>query len=165
MTDQQKNNEQEDIGFYEKIISRTEELLGSGKKNLDEAIKKAGEELSSAGDYTREQTEKISAFIKRDIQHTVNNASKSTESVKESVDPQRIVVGAKSIFSKILSQTADTLSQWAQKSEQTLEYKTGEVTSPGTLTCKNCGEVIHMRKTGRIPPCPKCHQTFYRKSY
>jgi len=161
----QQNNEQEEVGLYEKIISRTEELLDSGRKNLDEALKRAGDELSSAGNFTREQADKISTFVKRDIQHTVNNASKGKEAVKGAVDPKRIAVGAQSIFSKILTNTAETLSEWAKKSEQHLEFKTGEVTSPGALTCKNCSEVIHMTRTAKIPPCPKCHKTLYRKSY
>ncbi|MFK5926261.1 MAG: hypothetical protein QM483_06500 [Desulfuromusa sp.] len=160
-----QKNEQEEVGLYEKIISRTEELLGSGRKNLDEALKRAGEDLSSAGNFTREQAEKVSTFIKRDIQHTVETAGKGKETVKEAVDPKRIAAGAQSIFSKILSNTAETLSDWSKKTEQQLEYKTGEVTSPGTLTCKKCGEEIHMKKTGKIPPCPKCHHTLYRKSY
>ena len=161
----EEKNEQEEVSLYEKIISRTEELLGGGRKNLDEALKRAGDDLSSAGDFTREQAEKISTFIKRDIQHAVDNTGKSRETVKEAVDPKRVAVGAHSIFSKILSNTAETLSEWAKKSEQQLEFKTGEVTSPGALTCKNCGEVIHMKKTAKIPPCPKCHQVLYRKSY
>lgn len=161
----EENSEQEEIGLYEKIIARTEELLGSGRKNLDDALKRAGDDLSSAGNFTREQAEKISDFVKRDIQHAIDSADKGRETVKEAVDPKRVAVGAHSLFSKILSNTAETLSGWAKKSEQHLEFKTGEVTSPGALTCKNCGEAIHMKKTAKIPPCPKCHQTIYRKSY
>ncbi len=161
----QKKNEQEDVSLYEKIISRTEELLVSGRKNLDEALKKAGDELSSAGNFTRERAEKVSAFVKRDIQHTFDGAGKGKDSVKQAVDPKRVAAGAQSIFSRILSNAAETLTDWAKKTEQQLEYKTGEITSPGTLTCKECGEEIQMKKTAKIPPCPKCHHTVYRKSY
>ncbi len=161
----QDKNQQEEVSLYEKIISRTEELLGDRRKSLDEALKRAGEEFTSAGHFTREQAEKVSSFIKRDIQHTVDNAEKGRETVKQAVAPKRVVVGAHSFFSKILSNTAETLSGWATKTEQHLEFKTGEVTSPGSLTCKNCGEVIHLKSTAKIPPCPKCHQSVYRKSY
>lgn len=163
--DNQPKNEQDDISIYEKIISRTEELLGSGRKSLDEALKKAGDEISSAGTFTREKAEKISTYVKRDLQHAIDSAGKGKNTVKEAVDPQRIAVGAQSFFSKILFNTAETLGDWAKKSEQSLEFKTGEVTSPGTLTCKECSEDIHIRKTGKIPPCPRCHNTIYRKSY
>ena len=166
MTENNRSNQdQEDVGIYEKIVSNTEELLGSGRKNFDEALKRAGDEFSSAGTFTREQAEKVSKYVKRDVQHAFTSAEKGTKSVKQAVDPKRIVVGAQSFFSKVLLNTAETLSDWAEKSEHYLEFKTGEVTSPGTLTCKNCKEEIHIRKTGRIPPCPTCHHTMYRKSY
>ncbi len=166
MTDNnQKKDNQDDVSLYEKMVAQTEELVGSGRKTLDEALKRVQDDLSSAGNFTREQSEKISTFVKRDIKHIVDSANKGKTNVKEAVDPKRIGVGAKSIFSRILSNTAETLGDWAKKSEDNLEFKTGEITSPGSLTCKGCGEVIHMKKTAKIPPCPKCHKTFYRKSY
>ena len=40
MTDNnQKNDDQDDVSLYEKIVSQTEELLGSGRKSFDEALK------------------------------------------------------------------------------------------------------------------------------
>ncbi|MDQ6955909.1 MAG: hypothetical protein Q9M21_01810, partial [Mariprofundaceae bacterium] len=33
------------------------------------------------------------------------------------------------------------------------------------LTCKDCGHSMHFKKTGRIPPCPKCHKTDFMKGY
>lgn len=157
----QPNDDNEDVKLYEKFVARAEELLENGKKTLDETLTRAGDELLAAESFTKEQADKISRFIHRDINHAVAGL----ESVKEAVDPKRVAVGAQSIFSKILSNTADALVDLAEKSEQQLEFKTGEVTSPGRLTCKNCGEVLHMKKTAKIPPCPKCHKVLYRKSY
>ncbi len=163
--DDQVKNGKKDVSLYEKLVARTEKLLESGRKNLDEALKKAGDELEAAGEFTREQADKISQFVRRDLEHTVKDANKAKESLKEAVDPSRIAAGAQSIFARILSASADTLNEWAQKSQQNIEFKTGEVTSPGTLTCKNCGEQIQMKKTARIPPCPKCFHPHFRKSY
>ena len=44
-----------------------------------------------------------------------------------------------------------------------LKRHAGEITAFGTLQCKSCGEVIHLRGPGRIPPCPRCHGTTYRR--
>lgn len=160
-----KKNDHDEVNLYEQFIARTEELISSGRKNLDEALRKAGEDLSSVGTFTREQSEKVAGFVKKDIQHAIDNAGKAKDNLKEAVDPKRVAVGAQSLFSRILSTTAETLNEWAQKSERQLEFKTGEITSPGTLTCRNCEEQLHMKKTTRIPPCPKCHKTIFRKSY
>ncbi|MCK4536497.1 MAG: hypothetical protein KAT93_05760 [Desulfuromonadales bacterium] len=163
MTEQKdSNNEQQEVGLYEKLANRTAELLEEGKKTLDEALKKAKEELSKAGNFSGEQMDKVASYVRRDL---VENAGKASEAVRQSVDPHRVAAGVQSVFSRILTSTADALSDLAQKTEKTLEFKTGEITSPGTLTCKDCGAEMHMKSTVRIPPCPKCHKTLFRKSY
>ncbi len=160
-----KSNDLDDVTLFEKMISHTEELVSSGRKTLEESFKRASDDFASAGEFTREQSDKISDYVKKDLQHAVAAASKTRDNLKETIDPKRVAVGVQSLFSKILTNTAGTVGEWAKKTEQQLEYKTGEVTSPGTLTCKKCSELIHMKKTARIPPCPKCHHILYRKSY
>lgn len=163
MTDQNdKREEQEEVGLYEKLASRTADLLEEGKKTFDEALKRAKEELSSAGDFSRENVDKLGEYVRRDLKE---NAEKATEAVRKAIEPQRLAAGAQSAFSRILTSTAETLTELAQRSEKSLEYKTGEITSSGTLTCKGCESEMHMSKTTRIPPCPKCHKTIFRKSY
>ena len=162
MNENQDNNEQKEVGFYEKLAARTAELLEEGRKTLDEALKKAKDEMSKAGDLSSEQMDKIASYVKRDV---TENAGKATEAVKKAVDPQRVAAGAQSIFARILNSASDALSDLAEKAERQVEFKTGEVTSAGTLTCKECDAEMHMKTTGRIPPCPKCHKTIFRKSY
>jgi Zn finger protein HypA/HybF involved in hydrogenase expression len=163
MNDQNdKNEEPEEVSLYEKLASRTADLLEEGKKTFDEALKKAKEELSAAGDFSREQADKLGEYVRRDLKE---NAGKAKDAVVKAVEPQRVAAGVQSAFTRILTSAAETLTELAEKSEKSLEFKTGEITSPGTLTCKECEAEMHMTKTTRIPPCPKCHKTIFRKSY
>ena len=163
MNDQNdKKEEHEEVGLYEKLASRTADLLEEGKKTFDEALKKAKDELSAAGDFSREQADKLGEYVRRDLKE---NADKAKVAVIMAVEPQRVVAGVQSAFTRILTSTAETLTELAERSEKSLEFKTGEITSPGTLTCKECDAEMHMTKTTRIPPCPKCHKTIFRKSY
>lgn len=162
MTEKQEHDEQQEVGLYEKLVTRTAELLEGSRRTFDEALKKAKEDLSKAGNYTSEQMEKVADYVTRDM---AENANKASAAVKSAVDPQRMAVGAQSIFARILNSASDALSDLAERTERTLEFKTGEVTSPGTLTCKGCGSELHLKTTGRIPPCSKCSKTIFRKSY
>ena len=163
MSDQNENKqEHEEVGLYEKLATRTADLLEEGKKTFDEALKKAKEELASAGDFSREQADRLGEYVRRDLRQ---NADKASEAVKKAIEPHRLAAGAQSAFSRILTSAAETLTELAERSEKSLEYKTGEITSSGTLTCKECEAEMHMTKTTRIPPCPKCHKTVFRKSY
>ena len=157
-----KNGEQEEISLYEQLASRTADLLEEGKKTFDEALKKAKEELSTAGSFSREQADKLGEYVRRDLKE---NAGKAKDAVKKAVEPLRVAAGVQSAFTRILTSAAETLTELAERSEKSLEFKTGEITSPGTLTCKDCDSEMHMTKTTRIPPCPKCHKTIFRKSY
>jgi predicted phage gp36 major capsid-like protein len=157
--------EQQEVRFYEKLAARTADLLESGRKNFDEALKKAGEELAAASNFSREQAEKIGGYVRRDFTQFAEQADKARTAVKQAADPQRVAAGMQSTLSRILRSAAETLSELAAKTEKQLEHRTGEVTSPGTLTCRGCGAEMHFTATVRIPPCPKCHQTLFRKSY
>ena len=163
--EKQKSEEHVDVGLYQKMADRAAELMQEGRKTLDEALKKSGEEISSGGDFTREQAEKIGSYLRRDLAGVGNKARQARDAVIEAVEPHRVVAGMQSGLSRLLKTAADALSGVAERSEQGLEFKTGEVTSPGTLTCKDCGKEMHFKATVRIPPCSQCHKTHFRKSY
>ena len=165
MTGPDKNGnhgEEPEVSYYDKLAERTAELLEEGRKTLDEALKKAKEELSKAGEFTSEQADRAAEWVMRDVRQSAEMAARA---VRQAVEPHRVAAGAQSLLARILTGTADTLNDLAQKAEQGLEFKTGEVTSAGSLTCKDCGAEMHMKQTARIPPCAKCHETVFRKSY
>lgn len=162
MNEDRENHEKHEVGLYEKFASRTAELLEAGRTTLDDALKRAREEMAKAGEFSEDQMDRVASYVKRDV---MENAHRATKGVREAIDPHRVAAGAQSIFSRILTSVADALSDLAKKAEEHLEFKTGEVTSPGTLTCQECQAELHMKTVGRIPPCPKCHKTAFRKSY
>lgn len=163
--EKQKAPDHEDVGLYQKMAERAAELMQEGRKSLDEALKKAGDEISAGGDFTREQAEKIASYLRRDLVGVGQKAKQARDAVIDAVEPHRVVAGMQSGLSRLLKTAADVLSGVAERSEQSLVFKTGEVTSPGTLTCKDCGKELHFKATVRIPPCPQCHKTLFRKSY
>lgn len=166
MTDQKKKPEEhEDVSLYQKLADRAAELVAEGRKTVDEALKKAGDEVTSGGDYTREQAEKIAEYLRRDLNEVGMKAKQARDAVFEAVEPHRVAAGVQNGLSKLLRTAADTLTEMAGRSEQVLEFKTGEVTSPGTLTCQACNKEMHLKSTVKIPPCPSCHKTLFRKSY
>ena len=43
-------------------------------------------------------------------------------------------------------------------------YTTGEKPGKGSYQCMVCGEIVVLDdNTDTLPPCPKCHNTTYRK--
>jgi isocitrate dehydrogenase len=51
-----------------------------------------------------------------------------------------------------------------QRDNPTLTFRSGDVTSAGTLTCAGCGWTIQTTHTTVLPPCPHCSETAFRKT-
>jgi len=166
MSDKKQTHvEHEDVGLYQKLADRTAEILEEGRKNIDGALKKGSAEISAGGEYTREKAEKVGTYLRRDLTDFGKKAQQTGSTVINAVDPHRVAIGMQSSLAKLLKSTAGVLTEWAERSEHSLEFKTGEVTCPGTLSCKECGKEMHFKSTVKIPPCSECHKTLFRKSY
>jgi len=45
-----------------------------------------------------------------------------------------------------------------------LTFRSGDITTAGTLTCENCGWTLRAARTTLLPPCPQCGETTFRKA-
>ena len=45
-----------------------------------------------------------------------------------------------------------------------MTFRTGDITSAGTLTCENCGWSLVTTRTTLLPPCPRCGEATFRKA-
>ena len=45
-----------------------------------------------------------------------------------------------------------------------LTFRTGDITSAGTLSCENCGWTIVTTRTSMLPACPQCGEATFRKT-
>ena len=159
----------EEIGLYEKLANRSKELIGEAKEitsgTIDAAIDKAKEEMVAAGDFSKEKGEKLKTFMLRDLKIAQKYAVQAGDAAKEALEPHRVAVGLQNTLATILETVGETLDEWGKKLESQLNFKTGEITTPGTLKCKGCGADIKLHDPGHIPPCPKCKGTEFHKVY
>jgi Zn finger protein HypA/HybF involved in hydrogenase expression len=84
---------------------------------------------------------------------------------KEYLHPARLGAGALSSVARMLEATSSALQTLSRKAEESLQYSTGDITTAGTLTCVKCGQTVQLKRTTRIPPCPSCSGTHFRKGY
>ena len=50
-----------------------------------------------------------------------------------------------------------------QRSDPSITFRTGDITSPGVLTCTTCGWKVRLTRTTMLPPCPQCSETSFHK--
>jgi len=154
---------------YDLLAHKFNEIYLAGKErgraSMSTALDKANEQLTALGEFSAEQGEVLKQYLARDLDQTISDVLHLGEETKERLHPARLGAGALSSLATVLELTSNGLHTLSDKTRKTLTYKTGEVTSAGTLTCKECGQKLHLKETGHVPPCSKCNGTLFSKSY
>ncbi|NWF39380.1 NADP-dependent isocitrate dehydrogenase [Mariprofundus sp. NF] len=151
---------------YDELAERFKELFEAGAEKSSEyaqiAMEKARKQLTAAGAFSEEQGKNLKQFLERDFAQV---ADVMRSEAKEKLNPSRVGAGALASLSALLNVAGSALSSIAERTQKAISCRSGEITSAGTLTCSACGNELHFKKTGRVPPCPKCHATEFTKSY
>jgi len=145
----------------EKLHNLKDKDLPALHKILDEVRDKAVE----IDELTEDDAAQLTQWLKRDLNHAFSYLAETGHEIKDWLGFETSLL--ENEFFYLLLQTADKttveLQQFKENAEHP-EYHTGEMSGPGTLTCDECGEKLHFYKAGKIPPCPKCHNTVFHRS-
>ena len=123
---------------------------------------KTSELAHAALEKARAQKERFKTFVEHDLSRVAQDVK--VEAL-EKLNISRLSAGALGYASVFLHRVGKALSSVADKADDALTCKSGEITSAGKLICKSCGYEMHFKKKGRIPPCPKCHKTEFKKRF
>ena len=183
----------EELDAYQKMRQRVSKTFSDlqgrlNVENINQAIDKTITELKETGEHSMEVINKASAALKKDIASTTNSLKPKVTDFTEEAKTQfnnlldkggalwhDIVQEAEHVqeYSRdkggaFLSNVIRGLSEWgkifSEKLDNSLIYKTGETSHGGEFICTSCSGTIHLKRAGRIPPCPKCRKTEYRRS-
>ncbi len=133
---------------------------------INQAINAAADKAVELEELTREEALKIGDYIRRDLQDAGEYlAGPDNEELGAWLrfDIELIEREILDMFLSTADQTKLDMLNFEEQLIESTQYRTGEITGPGTLACESCGEVIHFHKTGHIPPCPKCNATHYSR--
>lgn len=155
--------------LYDRFTEKSREIFDQGQEKGREAWEKAMElsrqQLGAAGEFSAEQGELFKQYLRRDLDQTAADMRQMGEQAKEHLDPSRLGAGALSTLSKLLHAAGGAVSALSAKADEALEYRTGEITMAGTLTCTGCGAKVQLKATGVVPTCSACQGTHFRKGY
>lgn len=173
----QKPNEVTDkfLKTYHAMLDNVKELWQHAEEKaiptLSENIEHAAEKASELGELTKEEAVKIGGYIQKDLEaageylsdYIAVNGPQLENWIKDELE------FAESQFSDVFATLADKtrleLDELAERARQVGIWHTGEITNVGVLYCQSCDEVLHFKKPGHIPPCPKCRGTNFKKVF
>lgn len=158
------------VDAYEQMLKQTHETIERAQKEsvpkFREMLDKARDNMVELGELTREEADKVSEYIKRDIEDAANYIAETGQDIQDwwRFDLQLMEQRMMDMFTRVADQTSLQLAQWAETARQMSLYQAGEITGPGTLICDRCGAQTHFVKAGRIPACADCGGTRFRRS-
>ncbi|VAX09463.1 hypothetical protein MNBD_GAMMA25-2086 [hydrothermal vent metagenome] len=165
------NNQEKLVHAYNVMLGRVKEGLKEVEEHtlppIKDLLNKATETASELGELSREEAEKVGDYLKRDLHEAGEYLSDNGRQLKEwlKFDLEFAEVKLAELFASVADRTRIELDALADQARRVGIWHTGEVTGIGILICRECGEKLHFEKTGRIPPCPKCHSTSFKKSF
>ena len=155
------------VDAYERFSQKTKDILEESQDKtsqaFDNAMEMARESLVKAKEVTHEESERLKAFLKRDLEQTSNDIRNIESYTVEHFKPSSVKVGFYNLVSYLSSHSAELFDSMADWADKEVLVHTGEVTGPSTLSCESCNAELHFKESGRVPPCPKCHKTEFRR--
>lgn len=154
---------------YERMLERVDGLLEVAEKStlptLRRALEQAREKAVELNELTREEAEKLTEYVERDMKDAAHFLLETGSEFRQwwQFDVQMIEQRMMEMFANVADKTRLELERLADQAREASLYHTGEVTGPGTLLCNGCGKELHFHQAGRIPPCPGCHGTGFKR--
>ncbi len=170
MSNHKQKDDEKLIHGYNQMLERAKEFLDKTVEEeapkLRQAIEHARDKAVELGELTREEAEKVADYLHRDIEDAASYlSSDEVQELKEWLrfDIRLIEDRLADMFLSVADKATVEFLKFREQLQSTVRYHTSEITGPGTLECISCGERLHFHKTSRIPPCPKCHYTVFKR--
>lgn len=157
------------VAAYEELLKRTQETMEHAQEQstpvFRELLDKARDNLVEIGELTREEANKVSEYLRRDVEDAASYIADTGQDIRDwwRFDLELMEQRMMDMFARAADQTSLQLAQWAETARQLNLYQAGEITGPGTLVCDKCGAETHFVQAGRIPACADCGNTSFRR--
>ena len=165
MSDNQNKTQEERLDLYHRMMERVKHFIEDAEPRVEHAIDAAREKTVELEEATREEAEEIADYVRRDLSEIGEYLQDSGKDIGTwfHMDMELIEANLLDLMTSVADKTKVELAEIAARAEVANIYQTGEITGPGTLTCSECGEELHFKKAGHVPPCPKCHSTTFTR--
>ncbi len=169
MTEPTDHHQEKPARLYRSLMERAKQFLPHGTHAasggtysfIDRAVEKTVE-LEEAG---QEEAERIGGYLRKDVQAAAEYLADTEKELADWLrfDIQLVEDRVLDVFSLMVDHTRAALMELESRVQNMSEWHTGETTGPGTLTCVTCGKSMSFHQPGRVPPCPSCHATIFKR--
>ncbi|MDG4598143.1 MAG: hypothetical protein P9F75_21040 [Candidatus Contendobacter sp.] len=154
--------------MMERVKLRLEELEQAEREALPQlraSIEHAAEKAVELGELTREEARLIGGYLKRDLEDAGQYLADTGRDLGAWLrfDVELLEDRLLDFFQRGVDQSRLEFPTFeaVEGGAGSVEYRGGEITGPGTLQCKACGEPMVFHAPAAIAPCPACGGTVF----
>jgi hypothetical protein len=144
-------------GLYA-LMGHLYEIMDDGLHSFADAIELAKAKTHAISALTVEDMHKVAEYVQRDVEdlaHVLEPKNKEELSAWLKFDVDLVENFALEAFLGLADKTSVDLAALKRHGELR-RYYTGEISSPGTLTCMACAKPLVFTSTSIIPECHAC---------
>ena len=155
---------------YSVMLERANEIIeeaeAQARPAFEQAVERAQETARELGELSREEARLVGDYLRRDMRELGQHMAESGKDLRDwfQFDVQQIERRMWERLSAVADRTALELMRFsAAAGRRSEQYRSGEITGPGTLICDACGAVQNFDKPTAIPDCPRCGAGNYHR--
>ncbi len=155
---------------YTKMLNRAQEGLNNSANtpsNLRSYLDSAKEQAVTLNELSREQAEKISDYLWRDLHDAAHFLTETQQELVSWLrfDLELIEERLFDVFSVMVDHTQLELHNLAERARCATEWNSGEIIGIGTLVCDQCQYSLTFHQPAYIPVCPNCGGTAFKRTF
>lgn len=157
------------VQAYHRMIERVrqgaEDAESRALPTIRHSIEKARDTAVELEELTHDEAEKVAYYLKRDVQDAGKHLAETRHELADWLrfDISLIEDQLLDVFSRVADRTRLEWLELQEELDKDPPYHSGEVTGPGSLYCAACNEAVHFHHVARIPECPACGNTTFRR--
>ena len=156
--------------MLERMKLRLEELEQAEKAAFPQtfaSIEHAAEKAVELGELTRDEARLIGGYLQRDLQDAGQYLTSTGRDLGAWLrfDVELLEDRLLDWFQRGVDQSRLDWLAFAplERAVEPGEYRSGEITGPGTLQCMQCGEPVIFHASAKIAPCAACGATTFMR--
>ncbi|MGC9457767.1 MAG: zinc ribbon-containing protein [Halothiobacillaceae bacterium] len=168
-----KDNESHPLtdAYYQMLERVYERLLREDKDpaapKLDEAVNEAREHAIALGELDHDQAVRIGDYLKRDVEDFALMMLEKADQARARIE-QDLSELERDVLGKLLQIADQTTVELNAIRQQAMkgpphDWKAGEISGPGYLECRGCGQPNRHHRIGPIHRCPHCGGEHFRR--
>ncbi len=147
--------------MLERAIDNSHKISDRTGHFMHDAVDRAHERAVELNELTKEESERIAEYLKRDVEDAARYLQDTGDDLKTWLGFEREVFSDHllSLFAQAADQT--TLALQALSNKARSNYETDDIVAPGIFVCSECGHRTQIKKAGVLPPCSQCMGTIF----